>query len=522
MDDNKELLHWADQAARKIIAEKGDKGSYVIAAGITPSGTIHIGNFREIITVDLIKRALESLGKKVRFLYSWDDYDVFRKVPVNMPEQDFLKKFLRMPITDVPDTAGCHKSYAQHNEMPVEESLPAVGIKPEFIYQFKKYKNCDYADSIKKALQNSEKIKEILDKFRKEPLKKGWLPIFVFCDKCKKDTTEITNYDGDYGISYKCECGFEETFDLRKKGIGKLPWRVDWPMRWAYEKVDFESGGKDHFASGGSFETGKGVINDVYGKKEPTSIRYEWISVKGGKQFSSSAGIVYTLQDVLAVYEPSIVRYLFAGSRPETEFAISFDLDVLKIYEDFDRVERIYFDKEEGVSDKEKIKQKRIYEMSAVKIPKKMPFQPSFRHLTNFLQIHEMDIDSAMKEYDLKTEEDKKRFKTRAQCCVNWLTHYAGENFKFKVQEEVPADLELSKEQKNALAMMIDVLKKDVKDDTELHEKIYGISQELGIKPAELFKAAYKVLINKEKGPRLANFILTLGKERVIKLFEKV
>ena len=44
--------HWADITADKIIREKGDKALYTCASGITPSGTVHIGNFREIITVE--------------------------------------------------------------------------------------------------------------------------------------------------------------------------------------------------------------------------------------------------------------------------------------------------------------------------------------------------------------------------------------------------------------------------------------------------------------------------------------
>ena len=103
MSDKEEIMHWADQAARKVIEEHGDKENYAVAAGITPSGTIHMGNFREVITQELIKRGLESLGKKVRFVYSWDDYDVFRKVPKNMPEKELLKTYLRKPITETPD-----------------------------------------------------------------------------------------------------------------------------------------------------------------------------------------------------------------------------------------------------------------------------------------------------------------------------------------------------------------------------------------------------------------------------------
>ena len=104
--NNHQLMHWADQTADKIIRERGDLESYTCASGITPSGTVHIGNFREIMSVDLVVRALRSRGKTVRFIYSWDDYDVFRKVPANMPEPETLEKYLRYPITKVPDTFG--------------------------------------------------------------------------------------------------------------------------------------------------------------------------------------------------------------------------------------------------------------------------------------------------------------------------------------------------------------------------------------------------------------------------------
>ena len=79
--------HWADQAAQRVIKQRGDKPKYTVASGITPSGVVHIGNFREVITVDLIARSLRRLGKEVRFIYSWDDFDTFRKVPANLPQQ---------------------------------------------------------------------------------------------------------------------------------------------------------------------------------------------------------------------------------------------------------------------------------------------------------------------------------------------------------------------------------------------------------------------------------------------------
>lgn len=522
-----ESMHWADQTARRIIEEKGDKESYTVAAGITPSGTVHIGNFREIITVDLVARALKSLGKQVRFIYSWDDYDVFRKVPANMPKQELLNQYLRKPITDTPDTFDCkHESYAKHNEAEIEEVLPKVGIKPEFIYQSRRYRKSDYAEQIKHALKNKEKIKQILDKFREEPLEEDWLPVSVFCNKCGKDTIAKISYDGENCLSYECECGNKENIDIRKSGNAKLLWRIDWPMRWSHEKVDFEPGGKDHSTVGGSFSTAQNIVK-IFNFTTPVYQMYDFVRIKGaGGKISSSSGNVITINQVLEVYEPEMVRWLFAGTRPNAEFAISFDADVIKLYEDFDKCERIYFGEQKAENEKKEKQQKRIYELSAIdKIQKKLPYQPSFRHLTNILQINKMNTDKTIGYYEsqLKDQFDRERLRTRAECAKNWLEKYAPEDFKFSLQEKVSPEVrkKLSEKQKQALHKVAEALKKKKWDDKELHEEFYIIIENSGLEIGEFFKAAYNVLINKDKGPKLAAFLIEIG-DTAKKLFESI
>jgi len=196
---------------------------------------------------------------------------------------------------------------------------------------------------------------------------------------------------------------------------------------------------------------------------------------------------------------------------------------VLKVYEDFDKCERIYFKKEE-VNEKEYEKQKRIYELSCIdKVPIKFPYQPSFRHLTSLLQIHELDLKKTTEEFkeSLKTAEDKKRFETRMKCALKWLELYAPDDFKFTVQKEVQKDIKLGKKQKDALHKVAEILGKKLTDE-ELHEEFYKICTELELQVGDFFKGAYSVLINKERGPKLASFILTIGKGKVKKLFESV
>ena len=525
---NNEKLHWADQTAQKIIREVGECDEYTCASGITPSGTVHIGNFREIISVDLVVRALQKLGKKVRFIYSWDDYDVFRKVPLNMPQPEVLEKYLRYPITATPDTFGRDESYARHHEVDVESMLPLVGIFPEFLYQSKKYQNGEYAEGMKKALDNRERLKEILNTYRDENHKitEDYYPVSVFCASCNKDTTKITSWNGDWELGYSCECGHAECVDLRKAKNVKLGWRVDWPMRWAHEKVVFEPAGKDHHSQGGSFDTARLVSQEIYGWKAPVSFRYDFIGLKGlpGKM-SSSKGKVVSLSDVLEVYQPEVLRYLFASTRPNTEFVISFDLDVIKIYEDYDKTERIAWKLQEAKNEETFQKEYRIYELSQVKeMPSAPSYQIPFRHLCNLLQVHAGRIDEVLATLPDLKDEQRARLEERARCAWNWIRESgAPEEFKFslntadsvpKVDEEFASCFEKIK---------INVLPKlEELDEKAISTLLYDVATAEQKEPKALFTQLYKLLIGKEQGPRLAGFMKIIGKEKLEALFKNI
>ena len=228
------------------------------------------------------------------------------------------------------------------------------------------------------------------------------------------------------------------------------------------------------------------------------------------------------MNDVLEIYEPEIVRYLFAGTRPNREFAISFDVDVIKIYEDFDKTERIYYGLQK-VKEKEQGKHKVIYELSYIgKIQKNIPYQASFRHLTMLLQINELDIDRTISycDHELKNEHDKKRLRQRAQCAINWLNKYAPEDYKFTVQSK--CQVTLADEEKKILHQLADKLSEKEWTDKDLHEEIYVLCKNNDFPTKDFFKLAYNVIVNKDKGPKLASFILEIGRERVAKLFKSV
>jgi lysyl-tRNA synthetase class 1 len=517
MTEEPESLYWADQLAENIIKERGKKPEYVIASGISTSGSVHIGRLREEMTVDIVRRALISKGVKVKYIHSWDDLDRFRKVPTNVPPawQDHIGK----ATTKVPDPWGCHKSYSEHFKSEFLESAAKLGLKPEYQSQTELYEKCVYKDEIKTALLKNELIKQILNKFRDENLGEHWYPVEIYCEKCKTDATKITNYDGDYTLSYDCACGNADKVDFSKKGIVKLRWRIDWAMRWAFYNVDFEPAGKEHSTPGGSRDTSKLICEQVYNSQSPTYQMYDFVILKGeGGKMSASAGNVILPKDLLEVYLPEIVRFFYAGARPKTEFAVPLDTDVFKEYEDFYVAERVYYKKEEGVDKKKAAHLKRVYEMSVVDKPeKKMPVQIPFKYLVILSQFYPDDekiIEKLIGSGHIKkTQKKDSRIKQLIACARNWVKDYAPEEYVYKVQEEKFGDLETK--EKDVLEILMETLNKNfTESDLYAIDKVSGLG-------GHFFKLCYKILLNKERGPRLVELIDIIGKEKVKEIIKK-
>ena len=139
-------------------AKNPDKEEYVCAAGVSPSGSVHIGNFRDVATSYFVVRALRKMGKKARLLFSWDEYDRCRKIPVNVQAVvgDAYDKYIGTPYVDIPDPWGCHENYAQHFEEEFLKSMEGFGIELDCRYQADMYRSGKYRDDILEAAKTAE------------------------------------------------------------------------------------------------------------------------------------------------------------------------------------------------------------------------------------------------------------------------------------------------------------------------------------------------------------------------------
>lgn len=529
-----DAIFWADQLADKVIEQFPDDELYVCASGISPSGRVHIGNFREIITTDFVVKSLQEKGEDVRFVYSWDDYDRFRKVPDGVPE-DF-EEHIGKPLSEVPDPDGCHDSYAEHFESQLEEEIEPLHMDIEFIRQHEMFNASKYADLIKQAMNKRQAIIDILNQYRNEPLNDEWWPLRVYCTECGKDFTNIVEYDGEYTVMYECEeCN--DTFELNfsKEDSVKPPWRVDWPMRWRFEEVTFEPGGKDHSAPGSSRDTGTDIVEQVYGRDAPVYQMYEFVNLKGkdGKM-SSSSGDVMTPGELLQIYTPALLRFLFAETKPTRDFAISLDEDIITVYNKFDDIEEAYFNPE-TVDNERKLKHwKRVYELSVVDVPEEQPVRIDFDHAAFVAQTVPRDkwetdgIDVLRTTDHIEgdiSEEQTEFILQRMERALHWAQHYAPEEYVYEFNEEVPGDIvdELSADQlgdMRRLRKLLDENDYDTKD--ELEDDLFRIAKSGNAGVGNFFQAAYLCLLSREQGPRLADFILTRGQDEILRVLKTI
>ena len=527
-------IFWSDQLAYGVSKKFEDRETHTCAAGVSPSGKVHIGHLREVITVDFVVKSLQKYGYDTRFIYSWDDYDRFRKVPESVPDE--WEQYLGLPLAEVPDPWDCHESYARHFESQLEEQLEDLQMDVEYIRQSEMFGDSAYADEIRTAMRNRDKIREILNKYRKEPLEEDWFPLRVYCHECGRDETDVLEYNGNFRVEYRCRnCGDRREIDFKENNSVKPPWRVDWPMRWHYENVSFEPGGKDHSASGSSRDTGEQIQRAVYETEPPVYQMYDFISVKGVQgKMSSSSGNVVTIDDLKEVYPPEMIRFLFSETKPNKEFNIPFDEDIISLYQKFDHVENVYFGEKELSNDKKERHLKRVYELAMVDIPDERPVRAPFDHLAFLAQTRPKDdwrttaIKSLKKTGHVPediSEKGKEQIVARMEKALRWAKDHAPEKYRYDINDEVPEKVaeELSDEQRKAMRKIVENLReKEFEDSGKLDDRLFGIKDETELSTGEFFTTAYRCLLNRERGPRLSNFIMGLGEDRVADILDSI
>jgi lysyl-tRNA synthetase class 1 len=568
---------WVSRFADDVIAESERRAPgkpVVVASGLSPSGPIHLGNLREVMTPHLVADEIRRRGYEVRHLISWDDYDRYRKVPAGVPGVDpSWAEHIGKPLTSVPAPAGsAYPNWAEHFKAQMTAALAALGVEYDGISQTAQYTAGAYREQILHAMRHRADIDAILAQYRTRkaaPAKKqgskpvdaaeleaeegsgaaeeddgsaagaggiGYVPYKPYCAQCGKDLTTVTAYDDETTeLEYTCACGHGETVRLSEFNRGKLVWKVDWPMRWAYEGVIFEPSGVDHSSPGSSFQVGGQIVGPIFGGEQPIGPMYAFVGISGMAKMSSSRGGVPTPGDALKIMEPQILRWLYARRRPNQSFKIAFDQEIQRLYDEWDALQRKV--DEGAVLPADAAAHSRAVATAAgelARTPRPLPYRTlaSVADITAGAQEQTLRILSELDPERPLTSLDEVR--PRLDCAENWITTQVPAEQRTVVRSAPDAErlAALGESERAALKLLVDGLDAHWSLDG-LTTLVYSVPKvqagldpdakptpELKVAQRSFFALLYELLVGRDTGPRLPTLLLAVGHNRVRELLD--
>ncbi|MBP7149810.1 MAG: lysine--tRNA ligase [Acidobacteria bacterium] len=497
--------HWADAAADRALAAGAPE--IVIATGISPSGAFHIGHLREILTGDAILRALRERGAAARLVFIVDNVDPLRKVYPFLDAEVYGPK-VGVSLFELPAPGGKPGTYDAYFLDPFLRALERLRVDAEVLRASDHYASGRMDAVVLAALERRERLGEILKEVTGREVGSEWSPWNPRCPKCRRiDQGRVLSFDAGAGtVRSVCgACGTQAEQPVR--GTGKLTWRVDWAARWKALGVRVEPFGKDHASRGGSYDSGERIAREVFGAEPPLPVVYEWVSLKGQGDMSSSRGNVLSVDELLQIVPPEVLRYLVMKSRPGRGIAFDPGPALLRLVDEVD-------DASAQARDDRALELSRAAGFRPVGVP--------FHHLVLVGQIAGFDVDRAL---GILAQGgyaglDRAAVAERLEMARRWLERFAPDEVKVSVPEQLPESVRsLSAEQKQLLGALAERLPA-LSDAEQIHNAI----RELAVAPggpgaAKGFEAVYQALLGRQRGPRAGSFIAILGPTAVARRF---
>ncbi|MFB6162604.1 MAG: lysine--tRNA ligase [Halococcoides sp.] len=522
---------WVDAAADAIEARDPDD-PIVIKGGVSPSGVPHIGHANEILRGAFVAERLRDRGHEVRQVFTTDDRDRLRAVPRTLATRDgdivgldavdagALGRNLGRPYTDVPDPFGCCDSYGAHFTHLLESIADRLGVSIEVISNTASYEAGDFDDAIRTVLGDLDRSRNVLADYQ-DGFTESTIPFQARCESCGILTDGIESVDLDGGtVAYTCRdvdlsettiegCGHTGTVPFSD---GKLPWRFEWPAQWAIHGVDFEPFGKDH--AEGSWPSGEHIAREIFEIDPPVPMVYEWFTVDG-EALSSSSGTIVTVDEVLDLLEPEVVRYFFLKD-PTTQRDFSIQhLD--QLVDEFDRLEAVSRGEVEA-SDEEQAYAERAYPLvvddpdaERVRIPY------TFAAVLAMTDDPDLRESIARREGHIPADASETAVEgalARVERAREWARR-TDNAFNYDLKRQDCPSIEIDPGVDRALHRIAETVAEGA-DGERIQEVVYEAAEDEAVPVQKVFEAAYRLLFDKPEGPRLGSFLANLDRQFVV------
>jgi len=516
-------MFWTEEIAAKCA------GPQIVNDSKTPSGRVHVGALRGVLIHDAIFKTLREKGVDARYLYGVDDFDPVDEIPKG--EDEHFGKYIGWPLCNTPAPCGGVGDMAEHYMREFWQVFAELGVKVETYRMRDVYRRGDFNEPIDKILRSADQVRRVYKEVSGAERPDHWFPYQVICEQCGCiGTTEVHDYNGEL-VSYRClptrcvntklglgrGCGHEgkvSPFD----GRGKLPWKLEWVAKWVKFPVTIEGAGKDHSTRGGSRDVSEACLRAIYGTEPPLRVPYEFFLV-GGAKMSSSKGVGASARDMANLLPPELLRFLMIRTKPNSP--VNFDVHeegIVKLFNEFDRFQS------RAVAGTATPDEARVYQLS--ELTPEGPYQAAnFQLVAALVQLPHLD---AVREIEKRagrplTAVERRHLDARITAARVWVESYAGEEEKTRLQDTLPARAaELTQVQRAFLHQLADALPGTPWQDDALQSKVFEVARLTPIEQPLAFKAIYRVLLDKEAGPKAGNLLAFLDADFVIKRFREL
>jgi lysyl-tRNA synthetase class 1 len=416
---------------------------------------------------------------------------------------------------------------AEHYIQEFFQIFDELGVQVEKYRMRDVYKSGRFNSAIDTILQNAATVRRVYKEVSNSDRPETWYPFQTVCENCGRiGTTEVFAYDGQE-VSYRCRpdmvkwargCGHEgrvSPFD----GRGKLPWKLEWVAKWISFPVTIEGAGKDHSTKGGSRDVSAACLRAIFGKEPPLNVPYEFFLV-GGAKMSSSRGVGASARQIADLLPPEVLRFLMIRTKPLSP--VNFDVKeegITKLFNEFDRFQSRAVHEKNATPD-----EACVYRLSEL-TPEGDYFNANFQLVTALVQMPHLNvIEQITKRKGAPlTEIERRHLDQRIAAAKVWVEHYASEEEKTRLQETLPARAqELTAAQRAFLYRLADALAQTPWDDESLQAKVFEIARLTPIEQPVAFKAIYRVLLDREQGPKAGNLLAFLEPAFVIPRFREL
>ncbi len=519
-------MFWTEEIAARFL----NASPQIINDSKTPSGRVHVGALRGVLIHDAIFRTLREKGIEARYLFGVDDYDPVDEIPKG--EDEHFGQYIGRPLCNTPAPGGGEGDMAEHYMREFWQVFEELGVKVEKYRMRDIYRAGQFNEAIDTILRAPEKVRRVYKEVSNSDRPEHWHPFQVICENCGRiATTEVSAYDGAL-VTYRCRadklvntklnlgrgCGHEgkvSPFD----GRGKLPWKLEWVAKWVAFPVTIEGAGKDHSTKGGSRDVSEACLRAIYGKEPPLRVPYEFFLV-GGAKMSSSRGIGVSARDMADLVPPEVLRFLMIRTKPNSP--VNFDAKeegIIKLYNEFDRY-HVRSQREKTATPDEAC----VYRLAEL-TPEGDYYNANFQVVSALVQLPHLDtVQEVEKRKGAPlTAVERHHLDQRIASVHKWLADYAAEEEKTKLQETLPARAqELTATQRAFLQLLGEALPETEWNDDALQAKIFEIARLTPIEQPVAFKAIYRVLLDKEMGPKAGNLLAFLEREFVVRRFREL